>query len=111
MKNIRYLMTQPQISVRQRCWVDFLTEYDYEENNFIVKENKVVDAFSRIQQLATITQAQPNLQSLMIPPSLDDEFYIEVCEDLHRKDTLGKKEARKHEGYRLVADEFVIWHG
>jgi hypothetical protein len=44
---LKYLFDQPTLNARQRRWLEFLCEYDFEIKNIKGKENKVVDALSR----------------------------------------------------------------
>lgn len=38
---------QPTLNARQDCWVDFLSEFDFEIRHLKGKQNRVVDALSR----------------------------------------------------------------
>jgi hypothetical protein len=44
---LKYLFDQPTLNARQRRWLEFLTEYDFDINHIKGKENKVVDALNR----------------------------------------------------------------
>jgi hypothetical protein len=44
---LRYLFDQPTLNARQRRWLDFLCEYDFDIKHIKGKENKVVDALSK----------------------------------------------------------------
>ena len=50
-KGLKYLLDQPNLNVRQARWLTFLSEYDFEIQNIIGKENKVADALSRNAKL------------------------------------------------------------
>jgi hypothetical protein len=41
---MKYLFDHPALNVRQRRWLEFLSEYDFDINHIKGKENKVVDA-------------------------------------------------------------------
>ena len=45
---LKYLFRQPTLNARQRRWLEFLSEYEFDIKNIKGKENKVVDALSRI---------------------------------------------------------------
>jgi hypothetical protein len=44
---LKYLFDQPNLNARQRRWLEFLSEYDFDINHIKGKENKVADALSR----------------------------------------------------------------
>jgi hypothetical protein len=44
---LKYLFDQPTLNVRQRRWLEFLSEYDFDIKHIKGKENKVVDALRR----------------------------------------------------------------
>jgi hypothetical protein len=62
---IKYLFDQPNLNARQRRWLEFLSEYDFDIMHIKGKENKMVDALSRrVQELhaITISMYQSNLK-------------------------------------------------
>jgi hypothetical protein len=44
---LKYLFDQPNLNSRQRRWLEFLSEYNFDIKHIKGKENKVVDALSR----------------------------------------------------------------
>jgi hypothetical protein len=44
---LKYLFGQPSLNARQRRWLEFLSEYDFDIKNIKGKENRVVDALNR----------------------------------------------------------------
>jgi hypothetical protein len=61
---MKYLFDQPTLNARQRRWLEFLCEYDFDINHIKGKENKVVDALNRrVNELhaTTISMYQRNL--------------------------------------------------
>jgi hypothetical protein len=40
-------LASPTLNARQRKWLDFISEYDFDIKHIKGKENKVVDALSR----------------------------------------------------------------
>ena len=44
---LKYLFDQPTLNSRQRIWLEFINEYDFDIKHIKGKENKVVDALSR----------------------------------------------------------------
>jgi hypothetical protein len=44
---LKYLFDQPTLNDRQRIWLEFLSEYDFDINHIKGEDNKVVDALNR----------------------------------------------------------------
>jgi hypothetical protein len=44
---MKYLLDHPNLNARQRRWLEFLSEYDFDIKHIKGKENKVVDALNR----------------------------------------------------------------
>ena len=44
--SLKYLQTQPNLSGKEACWLDFLQEYDFEIHYYPGKKNVVADALS-----------------------------------------------------------------
>jgi hypothetical protein len=44
---LKYLFGQPTLNSRQRRWIEFISEYDFDIKHIKGKENKVVDALNR----------------------------------------------------------------
>jgi hypothetical protein len=44
---LEYFFGQPSLNARQRRWLEFLSEYDFDIKHIKGKENKVVVALSR----------------------------------------------------------------
>ena len=49
--SLQYLKTQPQLSKRQACWLDFIAEFDFDIVHKPGKSNVVADALSRLNVL------------------------------------------------------------
>lgn len=45
--SLQYIFTQPNLNARQRRWMEFLCEYDFDVHYIKGKENAVADAFSK----------------------------------------------------------------
>jgi hypothetical protein len=53
---MKYLFGQPSLNSKQRKWLDFLSEYDFNINHIGGKENKVVDALiMRVHEMHATT--------------------------------------------------------
>ncbi|GLJ50967.1 hypothetical protein SUGI_1085410 [Cryptomeria japonica] len=46
-QSLQYIFTQPNLNARQRRWMEFLCEYDFDVHYIKGKENVVADALSR----------------------------------------------------------------
>lgn len=52
---MNYLFDQPNLNARQRIWLEFLSENDFDIKHIKGKENKVVDALrKRVHELRAI---------------------------------------------------------
>ena len=61
---LKYMLDQPNLKERKTRWLDFLSEYDFEIQHIMGKENKVEDALSRNTRLnfvAAISTYKTNL--------------------------------------------------
>ena len=46
-KNLKYIFTQKEMNIRQRRWLELVSDYDCEFHYHLGKANKVADALSR----------------------------------------------------------------
>ncbi len=46
-KSLKYLLTQKDLNLRQRCWLEYLKDYDFTIAYHSSKANMVADALSR----------------------------------------------------------------
>ena len=46
-KSLKYIITQRDLNMRQRRWMEFLEDYDFTLHYHLGKENGVADALSR----------------------------------------------------------------
>lgn len=46
-KSVKYIFTQKELNLHQRCWLEFVKDYDIEINYHSGKVNVVADALSR----------------------------------------------------------------
>ena len=45
-KNLKYIFTQKELNMRQRRWLELVSDYDYDFHYYPGKANKVADALS-----------------------------------------------------------------
>ena len=53
-KSLKYVFTQRDLNLRQRRWVEYLKDYDFELAYHLGKANVVVDALSRRSYMANL---------------------------------------------------------
>ena len=46
-KSLKYLFDQRELNIKQKRWIEFLKNYDFELKNHVGKVNVVVDALNR----------------------------------------------------------------
>jgi hypothetical protein len=60
-KSLKYIFTQKDLNLRQRCWLELIKDYDLEIHYHPGKANLVADAFSRKEHVhATIVTQLPD---------------------------------------------------
>ncbi|WVZ80926.1 hypothetical protein U9M48_028359 [Paspalum notatum var. saurae] len=73
-KSLKYILTQPELNMRQRRWLELIKDYDLEIHYHPGKANVVADALSRKAHCnfieARLTHAE--LYSLIIEPTIKD---------------------------------------
>ncbi len=51
---LKYIFTQPNLNARQRSWLEFLADYEFDIRYIKGKKNKVLDALSRRRHISTM---------------------------------------------------------
>jgi hypothetical protein len=60
-KSLKYIFTQKDLNLRQRCWLELIKDYDLEIHYHLGKANLVADALSRKEHVhATIVAQLPD---------------------------------------------------
>ncbi|KAK8938783.1 hypothetical protein KSP39_PZI011459 [Platanthera zijinensis] len=77
-KNLKYVDTQKELNIRQRRWVEFLADYQYEMHYHPGKANVVADVLSR---RAATSEAGPQVMSMELVQSFRDMQISLVSED------------------------------
>ncbi|WVZ76053.1 LOW QUALITY PROTEIN: hypothetical protein U9M48_024055 [Paspalum notatum var. saurae] len=73
-KSLKYILTQPELNMRQRRWLELIKDYDLEIHYHPGKANVVADALSR-KAHCNFIEARPThaeLYSLIIEPTIKD---------------------------------------
>nr|GEW57687.1 putative reverse transcriptase domain-containing protein [Tanacetum cinerariifolium] len=50
-KSLQYILNQKELNTRQRCWLELLSDYDFEIRYHLGKANVVADALSRKERI------------------------------------------------------------
>ena len=82
---VKFLFSQPDLNARQERWLAFLRKFDFKVRHIKGKENKVVDALSRIIHglfEVHISNAKRDIEQRIKDASNNDEKYIKTVEDL-----------------------------
>ena len=82
---LKYLFDKPTLNVRQARWLEFLCEFDFEIKHIKGKENKVVDALSRMvheMHVESLSIFQPYLRQQIIYHISEDEVYVQIKDKL-----------------------------
>ena len=119
---LKYLFDQPILNARQRKWLEFLCEYDFDIKHVKVKEKKVVDALSRrVHELhaTTISMYQIDLKGIIYEAAKENLQYMELVEKIQKGKMLQEVEDYKLGIYGTLlyknriyvpnSQEFIIW--
>jgi hypothetical protein len=77
------------LNARKRRWLEFLSEYDFDIKHIKGKENKGVNALSKIVHImhaTTISMHQSDLKSRILDVVVTNQHYLHVNESLQQED-------------------------
>ena len=80
--SLKYLFDQPNQNAKKARWLEFLCEFEFDIKHAKDKENKVADALSRRFHVAAISTCKSYLKERICEVISNDEFYLQVKEDL-----------------------------
>ncbi|WVZ90158.1 LOW QUALITY PROTEIN: hypothetical protein U9M48_036485 [Paspalum notatum var. saurae] len=99
-KSLKYILTQPELNMRQRRWLELIKDYDLEIHYHPGKANVVADALSRrahchmlevrptarvicceIDEIEVITEQMAELYSLIIEPTIKEQIIAAQKQD------------------------------
>ncbi|WVZ52193.1 hypothetical protein U9M48_003277 [Paspalum notatum var. saurae] len=99
-KSLKYILTQPELNMRQRRWLELIKDYDLEIHYHPGKANVVADALSRrahchvlevrptarvicceIDEIEVITEQMAELYSLIIEPTIKEQIITTQKQD------------------------------
>ncbi|WVZ89090.1 hypothetical protein U9M48_035544, partial [Paspalum notatum var. saurae] len=126
-KSLKYILTQPELNMRQRRWLEVIKDYDLEIHYHPGKANVVADALSRkahcnviearptvrvicceMDEIEMPTEQHAELYSLIIEPTIKDQIISAQKQDkgmAHIRDEINE---RKKACFRLD-EEGVLW--
>jgi hypothetical protein len=77
--HLKYLFGQPTLNVRQNRWLEILSKYDFDIKYIKGKENKVVDALSRMvneMHAIAISMCRTDLKDIILDDVTTDQNYV-----------------------------------
>ncbi|WVZ75876.1 LOW QUALITY PROTEIN: hypothetical protein U9M48_023897 [Paspalum notatum var. saurae] len=126
-KSLKYILTQPELNMRQRRWLELIKDYDLEIHYHPGKANVVADALSRkahcnviearpmvrvicceMNEIEMPTGQHAELYSLIIEPTINDQIIVAQKQDksmAHIREGLDEK---KRACFTLD-DQGVLW--
>ncbi|WVZ70495.1 hypothetical protein U9M48_019157 [Paspalum notatum var. saurae] len=126
-KSLKYILTQPELNMRQRRWLELIKDYDLEIHYHPGKANVVADALSRkahcnviearptvrvmcceMNEIEMPTEQHAELYSLIIKPTIKDQIIVAQKQDksmAHIREGLDEK---KRACFTLD-DHGVLW--
>lgn len=79
-KSLKYLFDQKDLNMRQRCWMEFLKDYDFELQYHPGKANVVADALSRkALHVSAMILKEEELINQFVDLNLGVHHLKEVC--------------------------------
>nr|GEV64103.1 putative reverse transcriptase domain-containing protein [Tanacetum cinerariifolium] len=63
-KSLQYILDQKELNMRQRRWIELLSDYDYEIRYYLGKANIVADALSRKEREKPLRKKTNNIEKL-----------------------------------------------
>ena len=81
-RSLQYIFTQPNLNARQRQWMEFLCEYNFEVRYIQGKENMVENALSHKRHVITSMTLSVDLKSQILQALPINSWYQEVCREI-----------------------------
>jgi hypothetical protein len=104
---LKYLFGHPSLNSRQRKWLEFLSEYNFDIKHIKGKQNKVVDALNRrLQEIhaTTISMYRSGLSGEILEVSKSNQHYMDIKVNLQQ----GMSQ-KKLKGYELKEDGILMY--
>ncbi|WVZ49148.1 hypothetical protein U9M48_000525 [Paspalum notatum var. saurae] len=126
-KSLKYILTQPELNMRQRRWLELIKDYDLEIHYHPGKANVVADATSRkahcnviearptvrvicceMDEIETPTEQHAKLYSLIIEPTIKDQIIVAQKQDKSLAHIRKGLDEKKRACFTLD-DQGVLW--
>nr|GFD27291.1 putative reverse transcriptase domain-containing protein [Tanacetum cinerariifolium] len=98
-KSLQYILNQKEVNLRQRSWIELLSDYDCEIQYYPVKANVVADALSQKEGIKPLC-----VQALMM--TIHNDLPKQIIEA--QKETLKKKNVKAENLGRLIKQIFEL---
>ena len=82
-RSLQYIFMQPNLNARQRRWMEFLCEYEFDVHYIKGKENVVANALSRRHHELSSMTTSTDLREQILHHLPADELYAEVSQVVH----------------------------
>ncbi|WVZ99578.1 hypothetical protein U9M48_044849, partial [Paspalum notatum var. saurae] len=109
-KSLKYILTQPELNMRQRRWLELIKDYDLEIHYHPGKANVVADALSR-RAHCNVIEARPTLAelyNLIIEPTIKEQIITAQKQDKGMAFIREGKDEKKRACFTLD-DQGVLW--
>ncbi|WVZ70943.1 hypothetical protein U9M48_019572 [Paspalum notatum var. saurae] len=126
-KSLKYILTQPELNMRQRRWLELIKDYDLEIHYHPGKANVVADALSRrahcnviearptarvicceMDEIEVLTEQLAGPYSLVIEPTPKDQIIVAQKQDKGMAHIRGEIDDKKKDCFTLD-DQGVLW--
>jgi hypothetical protein len=104
---LQHIFMQRYLNARQRCWSEFLREYEFNITYIKGTMNKVVDALSRRPDIFLVMPLHMNLREKIITLQHDNDWYKEVKYFIGQN----KMMVPRLEGFTMDNDVLLIFKG
>ncbi|XP_020102592.1 uncharacterized protein LOC109720121 [Ananas comosus] len=132
--SLKYLFTEKELNLRQRRWLEFLTDYDFSIQYHLGKANVVADALSQKQSSAELsfmitrqdrlveefhrleievvpTGATAELMTLVVQPILTEQIMLGQQSDPHLQKVLAEIKNGKDGDFSIHTDGSLRFKG
>ncbi|WVZ49338.1 hypothetical protein U9M48_000706 [Paspalum notatum var. saurae] len=126
-KSLKYILTQPELNMRQRRWLELIKDYDLEIHYHLGKANVVADALSRrahcnviearptvrvlcceIDEIELPAEQLAELYNLIIEPTIKEQIVTAQKQDKGMAFIRGGMDEKKRACF-ILDDQGVLW--
>ena len=106
-RSLKWILTQPDLNMRQRRWIEVLAKYDFDISYTKEKGNKVADALSHKALVLSISMHDGPI-GYEVKESLAQDEYFGKMVTLLGQENISKKEQNTVTNYTL--DQGVLYY-